>query len=311
MFLKGMCYSPFPFPYNPSTANNTCIFYGSDIASYNLKALWGLSFKPFTGPDTHKMFLGRNDLKKLHDLGVNLIRLYDWDPRNQHLDFLDYCYKLGISVLVPVSNYNLGVFGEAPNIDISIKNLIRSFTVRNESDYHPAIYGVLMGNEIDLQPQEIQDYLVEYTQKWAEIEAEHFPTFRKIKVGHPVSFAIQNNNLPCFTFLDSILPTLQKITDSELDKRLMICPQTFNEASYLFDNAEGTNRGWIDLAYERYNLPILITEIGISRLDRRDYMDVIGQQLERSILYGENNPEKLVGVNYFQYCDKVWATGTS
>ena len=36
-YFKGMCYAAFPQGYDPSIANKTCIFFGSDITSKNLK----------------------------------------------------------------------------------------------------------------------------------------------------------------------------------------------------------------------------------------------------------------------------------
>ena len=86
-FYKGMCYQPFPAPYDPSTANTTCIFFGSDIAYDCMEPLWGKSFTSHSG----QRFLGRNDLATINLMGANLIRLYDWEPRNYHKNFLDYC----------------------------------------------------------------------------------------------------------------------------------------------------------------------------------------------------------------------------
>jgi hypothetical protein len=102
----------------------------------------------------------------------------------------------------------------------------------------------------------------------------------------------------------------------------MLCPHTYNQANYLFDNAQiwtlvgweklaENAKGWIDLACDKYNLPILICEIGCSRLTRPDYLNVVQQQLVRSIEYGTKNRNRLLGICYFQYCDKVWAPNTT
>ena len=40
-------------------------------------------------------------------MGVEVIRLYDWDPRNPHKSFLTGCHNENIGVLVSVSNYFL------------------------------------------------------------------------------------------------------------------------------------------------------------------------------------------------------------
>lgn len=308
-FIKGICYAPFPIGYNPSTANDTCIFFGSDIASYNMKPLWGDEFTTKSNPD--KTYIGRNDIKNLSSLGVNLIRLYDWDSRNNHIPFLDYCHAHDIKVLVPVSNYNLGAFGTPPDMIDSITGLINSFS--RKGDYHPAIYGITIGSETDQQPNVQEDYLVKYTNKWVEIESIAYSSYRKVKIGHPVSFAKTrwNSVFPCFTYLDDIIPKLIRNTTRDLHKRLILCPHTYNEASYLYKDAELSKRGWVDIAYDRYHVPILICEIGCDRMSRPDYLDVIENQITQSIDYHEDSPDKLLGLCYFQYCDKAWMKRTS
>ncbi len=306
-FLKGICYSAFPAGYNPSTANDSCIFFGSDIASYNLKPLWGDHFVTKRGNE----HTGRNDIKNLASVGINLIRLYDWDSRNNHIPFLDYCHEHGIQVLVPVSNYNLGAFGSPPDMIESITGLINSFSTKG--DYHPAIYGIIIGSETDQQANVQEDYLVKYTNKWVEIESIAYSSYRKVMIGHPVSFAKTrwNSVFPCFSYLDDVIPPLIRNKTRDLNKRLMMCPHTYNESQYLYNNAEESKRGWVDIAYDRYHIPILFCEIGCSRLGCPDYLDVITNQLEASIAYGCNNPDKLLGVCYFQYCDKVWVKNKS
>ncbi len=310
-FLKGVCYAPFPYGYTPSIANDTCIWFGSDIAGYNIKPLWGKSFSPTDGLDEGKIFKGRDDLGNLKALGVNLIRLYDWDPRNDHIPFLDYCLELGIQVLVPVSNYNLGAFGPAPDMAFSITSLINSFTLGK--DYHPAIYGITIGSELDQHPSVPIKYIIDYTIKWMEIENVAYSNFRKIPIGHPISFATRGSNwynkFPCFGYLDQILPAFINCSTRDLNKRLMICPHTYNEANYLYDSAENIGKGWVECAYARYNLPILFCEIGYSRLSSDDYKTIIMEQLESSIEYNDTN--KLLGICYFQHTDKVWMPRTT
>ncbi len=310
-FLKGMCYSAFPHSYDPSTANSTCIFFGSDIASNNLKPLWGKAFTPIDGPDKADIFMGRDDIGGLKDIGVNIIRLYDWDPRNDHLPFLDYCHSNGIKVLAPVSNYNLGAYGKAPDMDTSIKSLIESFSDKKKKGYHPAIYGIIIGSELDLPSQMSKDYIVKYTKRWVEIESECCPDYQKLPIGHPVSFAKHGGKYPCWSFWDDVIAQLKDITTRDLNTRLILCPHTYNDANYLFDSAEGSYAGWVDLTYDNYKLPILFCEIGYSRLSSKDYINIIAQQLERSWIYHKTNPLKLLGTCFFQYCDKVWMPDTT
>jgi hypothetical protein len=313
-FLKGICYEPFPLAYNPSTCNNTCLFFGSDIAAYNLKPLWGDSFTPLGGPDAGTTFKGRNDLKNISELGANLIRLYDWDARNDHIPFLDCCEEYGLQVLVPVSNYNLGAFGTPPPMEASITGLINSFTkvVNGKRDYHPAIYGIIIGSETDQLANVSSDYLIEYTKKWVQIESIAYSGYRKVPIGHPISFAMQGpgwgGEYPCFGYLDKILPPLKEDNTNNLSARLMICPHTYNEADYLYKDAQGSGKGWVELCYDQYNIQILFCEMGCSRLTRNDYLDVISDQLTESIDYDK---ETLLGTCYFQYCDKSWMSNTT
>lgn len=80
-------------------------------------------------------------------MGVNLIRLYDWEPRNNPLKFLDYCDSLNIKVSVSVSCYFV-----KPNEGLNLRNdripeLINSFSNREKTDYHSAVIGIVIGNE--------------------------------------------------------------------------------------------------------------------------------------------------------------------
>jgi hypothetical protein len=142
-FYKGMCYSAFPSPYDPSHANRTCIFFGSDIAYNPMEPLWGRGYMSAGG----MRFPGRDDLRTMKTMGVTLVRLDDWEPRNLHLNFLEYCNQLGMKVLAPVSNYFL-IRGQGfENRETLIPALIRSYRNAAGSDYHPAIAGIIMGNE--------------------------------------------------------------------------------------------------------------------------------------------------------------------
>ena len=66
-------------------------------------------------------------------MSIELIRLYDWDPRNSHEDFLDACKNLGIGVLVSVSNYNLRPDQGLPRMKEAIPALIRSFSNKHQA----------------------------------------------------------------------------------------------------------------------------------------------------------------------------------
>ena len=326
-FYKGMCYSAFPSPYDPSSANSTCIFSGSDIANNPLAPLWGNGFTSANG----MRFSGRDDVRMMNLMGVNLIRLYDWAPRDRHLNFLNYCHGLGIKVLAPVSNYFL-IRGQGfENRATHIPNLIRSFSTTGiqdqaGTDYHPAIAGIIMGNEPHIENKFGVDETVEFTKDWVRIEQEQFSGFRTPPIGHPVDFGKRGHEpYPQWDYWTSLLGRLEGTTIRDLQSRLFLAPNTFNDATYLFDNA-GSGTGYVELTYNRFHKPLLITELGNSRsmcghidpitnqcalwVANPNYLEVVEGQLNRSIAYAAQHPEQLKGICHFQFDDKVWVCPT-
>jgi hypothetical protein len=310
--LKGICYGNdvFPSPYNPSTANQTLVFFGSDAAANYIAPLWSGSYQSVTGsscqssvPNPPPTCPCRNDLARMAAMGVDLVRLYDWDPRNNHQPFLDNCQKLGIDVLVSVSNYFLQPGGGLPNMNQQIPALIQSYS--KGADYHPAVAGIVMGNEFDLPGNGISvPNCVAFTQAWLTIEQQQFSGYRKVLIGHPVSFAVQNNRPPCWYIWDQLLPQI-----TALGSRLFLAPQTYNHADYLFQN-DGSGGGWVDRTYNQYQFPILFTEIGQDRT-KPNYVNVVMDQLQGCLSYIKQNPSKMIGVCMFSYADKVWMQGSS
>jgi len=321
-FPKGMCYSAFPAPYDPSTANTTCIFFGSDVAYNPMAPLWG---KGFTSANRTR-FPGRDDLQTMNLMGVTLVRLYDWEPRNIHLDFLNYCDQLGIKVLAPVSNYFLNpdpnpINGGFRMRETHIPNLIRSYRNAAGTDYHPAIAGIIMGNEPLINHQFGVSQAVEFTQDWVRIEQEQFSGFRGPPIGHPVDFGKYGHEpYPQWDYWTLLLGRLAGTTIRDLQNRLFLAPQPQNDAVYLFDNAEGSGMGYVQLTYNRFHKPLLFTELGNSRsrfdqslqrwVPNPNYLEVVDGQLTRSIAYGAQHPEQLKGICYFQFDDKVWLCPT-
>lgn len=141
--VKGICYGndAFPAPYNPSIANSTQVFFGSDSTADYMASLFRSNYAnsvkqwcQSTGPGETSC---RADLPKIGAMGVEIIRLYDWDPRNAHESFLEAAHYEKIGVLVSVSNYFLQPSGGLPDMNKQIPALIQSFS--KDGDYHPAI----------------------------------------------------------------------------------------------------------------------------------------------------------------------------
>ncbi len=300
--LKGICYQPFPPGYDPSTANTTCIFFGSDIAYDPMEPIWGSQYTSSQGSSCGFQSSCRNDLQVLKNMGVSLIRLYDWEPRNNHQKFLDYCLQLGIQVLVPVSNYFL--LGGYSNRQTLIPELITSFSNTDKTDYHPAIYGIIIGNEPEVSGFSAQT-CAQFTTDWINIEQNQFSHYRQPKIGHPVDFGKYGGNYPCWGFWDPLFQELANVNIRNLQGRLILTPQTYNDANYLFQNAEGSGQGYVDLTWTRYQKPILFTEIGMDRT-KPNYQQVVQQQLQGCFTYNQSHPERLIGPCFFQFADKVW-----
>jgi hypothetical protein len=304
--FNGICYSPLPPGYDPSTANTTCLFFGSDIAYDPMEPIWGNAYTSSTGSSCNLTGpnKARNDIQTLADMGVTLIRLYDWEPRNNHLKFLDYCHSRNIKVLAPVSNYFVKPNEGLPRRNSLILDLINSFSNKDKTDYHPAIAGIIVGNEPNRHGFTAQN-CIDFTISWASIEASKYASYRELMIGHPVDFGTYGGQYPCFGFWDPLLAGLNSITTKNLNNRLFLAPQAYNDGEYLYENAQGAGKGYVDLTYEKYHKPILFTEIGLDRT-KPNYQNFVQRQLSDSIRYGSQNPDKLIGICFFQFADKVW-----
>ena len=303
---KGTAYQAFGKGYDPSTANTHVIYFGSDIARKEVASLWGTqsylsqSCAPYC----------RDDLKTLTGMGINLIRLYDWDPRNDHRQFLDYAHKLGIKVVVPISKWlpqNPGAWDAQVPLYFKFGNYGNSAG----SYWHPAVAGVIISNELDNDDAAYSQAIGLVARFLQEADKQGFST--SVPVGIPVTFvprgapyAPGGQNMPGWNQFSRLLtdPRTAPYRD-----RLMLCPNTYNSKDYLFANAESTGQGWVQLTYQQFGAPILFTEIGYSRV-KSDYTpDYIEDQLEGVLTYQKAYPEQILGACHFQFSDKVWKQG--
>jgi hypothetical protein len=308
--VKGMCYGndAFPNPYTPSNANSFQCTFGSDPTASYVGALFGKDYSNsvrtlWCQNEGMQGLTCRYDIAWMHNMGVELIRLYDWDARNDHQSFLDQCQQHGLSVLVSVSNYNLRPSEGLPNMDQAIPMFIRSFS--KGGDYHPAVQGIVIGNEFNRENDISVENVAAFTNRWASIEQQQFGGHRKVLIGHPVAFGLTNNENDCWYVWQQLLPKI-----SAMNSRLFLAPQTYNPARDLFQDYRGTGRGYVDLTFDRFGFPIWFTEIGLDRM-KPDHVNVVTGQLQGCINYSKQNPSKLIGCCMFQYADKAWAQGTT
>ncbi len=138
--IRGVTYSPTPTDY---TGSGTGTYYDSDFCNDDFQALWG---KDSSG-------IGRADIKNIaQSLGAKYIRLYDWNTpgARNHKPFLDECNKYGIKVLVPISNYFVGLYdqGQGSQADGFIKDILGELITAGK--FHPAVAMITVGNEPEL-----------------------------------------------------------------------------------------------------------------------------------------------------------------
>jgi hypothetical protein len=138
--MRGVTYSPTPTDYTGSGAGT---YYDSDFCNDDFQALWG---KDSSG-------VGREDIKNIaQKLGAKYIRLYDWNTpqARNHKPFLNECNNYGIKVLVPISNYFVGLYdqGQSSEADGFIKDIVGELVTGGK--FHPAVVMITVGNEPEL-----------------------------------------------------------------------------------------------------------------------------------------------------------------
>ncbi|NGR08917.1 hypothetical protein G5B41_15290 [bacterium SGD-2] len=296
---KGVAYQPFSFGYNPSQANSSELFFGSDIARKEFGSYWGTTSylrSQSCAPNC------RNDLKTLRGMNVNLIRLYDWDPRQDHSQFLNHAKTNGITVLASISNW----LAETTDVQPSewAQHLEPFFNSRNfaqGNNWHPAIAGITITNELDRNPAHFHKAIGLIAEFLRIADSKGFS--KSVLVCAPVTFEMKPNDLPAWhsfrTFLND--PRLAPYQD-----RLMLCPNAYNSKEDLFDDFNGTGQGWVQQTYREFGKPILFTELGLSRTENYYTPEFIRDQLKAVIAYQKQHPEQLLGATIFQFSNKVW-----
>jgi hypothetical protein len=102
--IKGLAYTPEPSDDLQDTPAN---YYDSDFWNSAFTPMWSSQqnipgFQENGGPVN-----GRGDLASFQSLGVNFLHLYDWNAQRDHTSFLNTAASDGISVTVPISNFNI------------------------------------------------------------------------------------------------------------------------------------------------------------------------------------------------------------
>ncbi|KAA0889267.1 hypothetical protein [Pusillimonas sp. ANT_WB101] len=62
----------------------------------------------------------------------------------------------------------------------------------------------------------------------------------------------------------------------------------------------------VQLTYKQFGVPILFTEIGLSRAESYFTPAFVRDQLQGALAYQKANPQQILGAMHFQFDDKVW-----
>lgn len=311
---KGTAYQGLSTGYDPSKSIESRIYFGSDITRKQFGSLWGT--QSYLKQSSCAPYC-RDDLKTMKDMGINLVRVYDWDSRNDHKPFLDYAHSLGIKVIVSISNW-------LPcNPDQWSNGIPAYFNSRNfgtssgsKRDWHPAIAGVTISNELDAgsghplsKSPAACGYAnaVKLTAQFLQ-KAKELGFSNSMRVGIPVTFRhfedetthVKLEKEPAWSLFKYMLddPAL-----AEFKGQLMLNPNTYNDRAFLF--GQNGQDGWVQKTYAEFKMPILFTEIGLSRVDSNAAI-VVKDQLEGVLGYQKAHPEQLLGAIHFMFDNKVW-----
>ena len=291
---RGIAYSPIPAKYVGATSGP---FFDSDATADAFQAIWG-----------SKNGCGRNDLETMAALGVNLVRLYDYNYQrgstewqtggNGHIAFLDKAQSLGMKVIIPVSNYNFKNVDEQgnhpwQNIENTVTQIVNS--VKKNGAIHPAVHSFSIGNELDLDKDgESWTALIPKAVRVANL-------IHKLAPDHYMTVPVSNWDEKM------LYQELRKQIPSELyQNRFYNAVQTFK----LKDGDDLKNN--ILQAYDNQNLgvPMMITELGTSNItigsvDKK--VNAVLGQASAVREYMDANPQSLVkGFAIFEWQNSNW-----
>ena len=83
---------------------------------------------------------------------------------------------------------------------------------------------------------------------------------RKILIGHPVAFGLTNSENYCWYAWEKLLPQIKA-----LNSRLFLAPTNLQPGLGSVHNYRNTNKGYVDLTFDKFGLPLWFTEIGLDR----------------------------------------------
>jgi hypothetical protein len=126
--MRGIAYQPTPIGSNPAASPPYGDYYTFEYQPIYLR-----------------------DLKNLRSMHANVVRLYGWEPMADHGNFLDYAWNGGTNSIYVLLNRWINPTSNWANLEEM--NLVRDsyITMVTAVKDHPAVLGVAIGNELNLQ----------------------------------------------------------------------------------------------------------------------------------------------------------------
>ncbi len=132
--VKGMAYDPRPSNYEQEGPPHG-MYFDDDFYNQDFCQLWGDKTSVGCSQKPDKF---RDDLMTMKNLGVNFVRMYDWNYERNHEGFLEYAADLGIKVSIPFCNECMAtenaekIIDHINNYSNKAKSAIGLFIVGNE-----------------------------------------------------------------------------------------------------------------------------------------------------------------------------------
>lgn len=309
--MIGMNWQPSPSDYAsippPSKYGDT------DFANDDFAALWGAS--------------GRNDLQKIKELGCNTIKMYTighpapnghW-MRN-HKGFFNRARELGLSVILPISNYFVGEAYKnrtsPPSNPLDIKSMVFDMVAEVYADGNPGSAIIwAIGNEYDLIPNgaygffeasdiaTVASYVIDAESR-LQITSDNALAFTS-----PVSAATVplNKSIPCFPPFDSlgggcaINAIIQEFTKRGIQ------PQRFIAGVNIYEVRQQLVNYFEAFPRVLPNVPMFHGELGWSAADGGDgkQAENIASQFSTTVDLAQKG-SYFFGACCFEFSDELW-----
>ena len=342
--VLGMNYSPDPsdyhgnggYTYRPNSHGPRDMYFDTDFFTDDFVMLWG----------GHKKTGGRRDLAQMAAMGVNFIRLYNWNAdqaaRSGHRSFLATCASLGIQVGISLRDGGAGLqccfFGAGcRDQDVTAENCnagLESGRLRDivvEASEFPEVVGMwLIGNEMDLRDRGsgllYRGIMGAVVRKILALEDEvEWAVHFRPAISAPVSFGLPSlDNAACPNlpggYACDIYPAMWTALGggSAARDRLVVGMQTYNagfflKSLYFPPLTQSLDPNTAELSYahrlQQAGLDYLL-EVDVMLTEIGDYkQDLAGIRGQLESVYSlasRNEAPHVIGLAFFLFLEKKW-----